>query len=164
MNVVRDSAIVRWRENNVRVLSRDLKGDPGSFFGGRSHSGRTSRSRAPAVAGAVSELDLARANLKASRANYEQVVGRKPGRLVGASARHFGFCPRTCRLRGRVPSGKNPDVVGALYNEQAARYDVNEIAVSCFRRSIWMRAIQIAMPVAVIPARSRPKPVRSYVR
>ncbi|MGI9411665.1 MAG: TolC family outer membrane protein [Hyphomicrobiaceae bacterium] len=126
MNVVRDSAIVRLRENNVRVLSRDLKATQDRFSVGEVTRTDVAQSRARR-AGAVSELDLARANLKASRANYEQVVGRKPGRLVGASP-PFRLLPKNLSVARTRAERENPDVVGALYNEQAARYDVNEIA------------------------------------
>ncbi len=126
MNVVRDAAIVRLRENNVRVLSRDLKATQDRFSVGEVTRTDVAQSRARR-AGAVSELDLARANLKASRANYEQVIGRKPGRLRGASP-PYRLLPKSLSVARTRAERENPDVVSALYNEQAARYDVSEIA------------------------------------
>src|SRR5690606_15065859 len=81
MDVVRDQAIVRLRENNVNVLTRELKATEDRFSVGEVT--RTDVAQAQARrAGAVSDLDLARANLKTSRATYERVVGHAPGNLV----------------------------------------------------------------------------------
>ncbi len=126
MNVVRDTAIVRLRENNVRVLSRDLKATQDRFSVGEVTRTDVAQSRARR-AQAVSDLDLARANLKASRANYEQVIGHAPQRLRGASP-PYRLLPRTLAEARRRAEQENPSVVAALYNEQAARYNVDQIA------------------------------------
>ncbi len=72
MDVLRDQAIVRLRENNVNVLSRELKATEDRFAVGEVT--RTDVAQAQARrAGAVSALDLARANLKTSRAVFERI-------------------------------------------------------------------------------------------
>ncbi len=126
MNVVRDTAIVRLRENNVRVLSRDLKATQDRFSVGEVTRTDVAQSRARR-AQAVSDLDLARANLKSSRANYQQVVGHMPGRLREPKP-PFGMLPRALSEARRRAEQESPSVVAALYNEQAARYSVDEIA------------------------------------
>ncbi|MGI9522626.1 MAG: TolC family outer membrane protein, partial [Hyphomicrobiaceae bacterium] len=125
MNVVRDGAIVRLRENNVRVLSRNLKATQDRFAVGEVTRTDVAQSTARR-AGAVSDLDLARANLKTSRANFEQVIGRKPGRLVEPKP-PYDEMPKSLPLVQQRAETEFPDVVAALYNEQAARYDVDQI-------------------------------------
>ena len=69
MDVVRDQAILRLRENNVNVLSRELQATRDRFAVGEVT--RTDVAQAEARrAGSISALDLARSNLKLSRAAY----------------------------------------------------------------------------------------------
>ncbi|MGI9426582.1 MAG: TolC family outer membrane protein [Hyphomicrobiaceae bacterium] len=126
MNVVRDTAIVRLRENNVRVLSRNLKATQDRFSVGEVTRTDVAQSRARR-AGSVSDLDLARANLKTSRANYERIIGHVPGRLVSAQEPARAL-PKSLVATRRRAERENPSVVAALYLEQAARYNVDEIA------------------------------------
>lgn len=125
MNVVRDTAIVRLQDNNVRVLARDLKATQDRFSVGEVTRTDVAQSRAR-LSGAVSELSLARANLQGSRANYEQIVGRKAGRLVEPSPPNR-LLPKNLSIARQRAERENPTVVAALYNEQAARFNVSEI-------------------------------------
>ena len=80
-DVVRDQAIVRLRENNVTVLTRDLKATQDRFNVGEVTRTDVAQAQARRAA-AVAALDLARANLKTSRATFERVVGHPPSNLV----------------------------------------------------------------------------------
>jgi outer membrane protein len=125
MDVVRDQAIVRLRENNVNVLSRELKATEDRFAVGEVT--RTDVAQAQARrAGAVSALDLARANLKTSRALYERVIGHAPENLV-EPAGYERYLPNSLQEATAVGTHENPAVVGALYLEQAARFGVDRI-------------------------------------
>ncbi|WP_428296435.1 TolC family outer membrane protein [Hyphomicrobium sp.] len=125
MDVVRDQAIVRLRENNVNVLSRELKATEDRFAVGEVT--RTDVAQAQARrAGAVSALDLAKANLKTSRATYERVVGHAPGNLV-EPAGYERYLPRTLDEAKNIGTNENPAVVNALYTEQGAKYAVDRI-------------------------------------
>ena len=126
MNVVRDTAIVKLRENNVKVLSRDLKATKDRFSVGEVTRTDVAQSRARR-AQSVSDLDLARANLKSSRANYQQVVGHVPRRLREAGP-PYRLLPKSLNIARKRAEREHPSVVAALYNEQAARYDVDEVA------------------------------------
>ncbi len=125
MDVVRDQAILRLRENNVNVLSRELQATRDRFAVGEVT--RTDVAQAEARrAGSISALDLARSNLKISRAAYERIVGHPPGRLVeprGAYAK----LPRTQDEAVGIAIKEAPAVVAALYREQAARFTVDRI-------------------------------------
>ncbi len=125
MDVVRDQAILRLRENNVNVLSRELQATRDRFAVGEVT--RTDVAQAEARrAGSISALDLARSNLKISRAAFERIVGHPPGRLVepqGAYAR----LPKTQDEAIGIAIKEAPSVVAALYREQAARFTVERI-------------------------------------
>ncbi|MFM9940734.1 MAG: TolC family outer membrane protein [Hyphomicrobiaceae bacterium] len=125
MDVVRDLEIVKLRENNVTVLSRELKATQDRFSVGEVT--RTDVAQAEARrAGAVSQLDLARANLKASRATYERVVGHPPSNLQ-AQRPHVKLVPKSVREAVDISARESPAVVSALYREQAARHNVDKV-------------------------------------
>lgn len=125
MDVVRDQAIVRLRENNVNVLTRELRATEDRFSVGEVT--RTDVAQAQARrAGAVSALDLARANLKTSRAIYERVIGHAPSNLAEPSG-YQGYLPASLQEAIDIGTQENPVVVGALYLEQAARFGVDRI-------------------------------------
>lgn len=125
MDVVRDQAILRLRENNVNVLSRELQATRDRFAVGEVT--RTDVAQAEARrAGSISALDLARSNLKISRATFERVIGHAPGRIVEPKGPYAGL-PRTQDEAVAVAIREAPSVVGALYREQAARFTVEKI-------------------------------------
>jgi outer membrane protein len=124
VDVVRDQAIVRLRENNVSVLSRELKATQDRFSVGEVT--RTDVAQAEARrAAAVSQLDLARANLKTSRATFERVVGHPPSSLMEQRP-HEKLLPRTVTEAIALSMRESPLVVAALYREQAARHAVDQ--------------------------------------
>ncbi len=123
-DVVRDQAILLLRENNVTVLTRDLKATQDRFQVGEVT--RTDVAQAQARrAGAVAALDLARANLKSSRASFERVVGHPPSNLV--EPKTAPGIPKTLGNSTEVASRESPGVVAALYREQAARFNIDLI-------------------------------------
>lgn len=126
MNVVRDTAIVKLRENNVRVLSRELSATQDRFEVGEVTRTDVAQSRARS-AQAVSDLELARANLKSSRANYEQVIGNPPTRLSEPKP-PYNILPKSLVETQRRAERESPGVLKALYEEQAALHNVNEEA------------------------------------
>jgi outer membrane protein len=125
MDVVRDQAIVRLRENNVNVLTRELKATQDRFSVGEVTRTDVAQAQARRAA-SVSALDLARANLKTSRANYERVIGHAPNRLAHPRSpdRHL---PKTLQEAVAVSAREAPGVIGALYTEEAARHTVDRI-------------------------------------
>lgn len=125
MDVLRDQAIVRLRENNVNVLAKELKATEDRFAVGEVT--RTDVAQAQARRSAsVSALDAARANLKTSRASYERVVGTEPGPLV--EPRNFErLLPSNLQQAVSVGTQEAPSVAAALYREQSARYAVDRI-------------------------------------
>lgn len=125
MDVVRDQAIVRLRENNVTVLSRELKATEERFAVGEVTRTDVAQAQARRAA-AVSALDLARANLKTSRASYERVIGHAAANLAEQRPRE-SLLPKSQDDAVAVGSHENPDIIAALYREQLARHTVDRI-------------------------------------
>ena len=125
MDVVRDQAIVRLRENNVTVLTRDLRATQDRFNVGEVT--RTDVAQAEARrAGSVSALDLARANLRTSRAAFERVVGNPPSNLTEPGVPNK-VLPRSVEEASGISAKESPNVIASLYREQAARHTVDRI-------------------------------------
>ena len=121
-DVVRDTAIVRLRENNVTVLTRDLRATQDRFNVGEVTRTDVAQAQARRAA-AVAALDLARANLKTSRATFERVVGHPPSHLVEAQA--SAMVARSLPENVEISLRESPSVVSALYREQAARFAID---------------------------------------
>ena len=125
MDVVRDQELVRLNENNVNVLSRELKAAQDRFAVGEVT--RTDVAQAEARrADSVSRLDEARANLRTSRGAYQLVIGHPPSGLAWPGAPET-FLPRSLNDAVGVSNNEDPLVVAALFREQAAKYTVEQI-------------------------------------
>ena len=99
MDVVRDQAIVRLRENNVTVLTRELQGDAGPLQGRRGDAhrrgagaGAPRRRRGGARSGARQPEDQPR-HLRAG--------GRPSAEQPGGAAGRAGWCRRRCTRASR---------------------------------------------------------------
>ncbi len=125
MDVVRDQAILRLRENNVLVLTRELRATQDRFSVGEVT--RTDVAQAEARrASSVSALDLARSNLQTSRATFERVVGHPPSNLQEARQPTQSL-PKSLEEAISISARENPAVAGSLYREQAARHNVDKV-------------------------------------
>lgn len=123
VDVVRDQNIVKLRENNVDVLTRELKATQDRFSVGEVT--RTDVAQAEARrAAAISALDLARANLQTSRANFERTIGYPASKLTEQRP-PVNLLPKSQSEAIEITLRENPTIVGALYIEQAARYTVD---------------------------------------
>ncbi|MGH6866081.1 MAG: TolC family outer membrane protein [Methyloceanibacter sp.] len=125
VNVVRDTAVVKLRENDVSVLSEQLKATKDRFDVGEVT--RTDVAQAEARrAEALATLAVAQANLKTSRAAYEQVIGHPPGDLVTPpSIRHL--LPAALDESMTLGDGENPVILAAVYDEESSLYAVEQI-------------------------------------
>jgi outer membrane protein len=125
VNVVRDQAIVRLRENDVTVLTEQLKATKDRFEVGEVT--RTDVAQAEARRSeALATLAAAQANLKTSRAAYEQIIGHPPENLVTpASIRHL--LPSSINEAMTLGDGENPIILAAVYSEESSLYAVQQI-------------------------------------
>ncbi len=124
-DVVRDSAIARLRENHVKVLSQELTATEARRAVREVTRTDLAQSQARR-ARAVSALDVARANLKSSRATFERVVGRQPSSLTPPVPPQK-LLPRTLEASISIGEKENPNVAAAMYREQAARFTIEKI-------------------------------------
>jgi outer membrane protein len=123
MEVVRAQAEVRLNEGQVEVLSRDLRATQDRFAVGEVT--RTDVAQAQARrALAVSQLDAARGDLRTRRATYERIVGQPPSNLVEPSVPEQ-FLPKSVEEALAVSAREEPNLVAAIYAEQAARHRVD---------------------------------------
>lgn len=125
MDVVRDQAIVRLNESNLKVLSEELKASQDRFAVGEVTRTDVAQSEARR-ADAVAQVDQARANLQSSRAAFERTVGQPANALVEPSLK-LSLLPKSQQEAVSIATEENPNVVAALYNEQAARFNVDRI-------------------------------------
>jgi outer membrane protein len=125
MDVVRDQAILELRENNVKVLSEQLRATEDRFQVGEVTRTDVAQARAR-LSSARSELSAARANLQVSRANYQRLIGNPPsnlraptlpGKLIPAS------------LEEAIVTGErlNPTILASIFRERAALHEIKQI-------------------------------------
>ncbi|MGO4682172.1 TolC family outer membrane protein [Hyphomicrobium sp. 2TAF46] len=124
-DVTRDQAIVRLNENNLKFLDAELKAQRDRFAVGEVTKTDVAQSEARRALG-QSNLDQARANLKSSRAIFEQVIGHPPNNLIEANP-NTKLVPRSLEDAIAIGTKENPLVVNALYTEQAARFTVDQV-------------------------------------
>ncbi|WP_271845595.1 TolC family outer membrane protein [Cognatishimia sp. SS12] len=127
MSVRRDSQIVALRQNNLRLITRELRAARDRFEVGEVT--RTDVALAEArLAGARAELAVAQGNLMASREFYAAVVGRQPGTL-SAPAR-LPSTARTLDQAKAVAVRSHPDMRAAQYQVAAAEFGVRQASAA----------------------------------
>ena len=122
LDVVRDQATLELAVNNEQVLRRQLEATNDQFRVGAVT--RTDVAQAEArLAGATASRQQAEGNLQVSRANYERAVGHPPEKLDQPSLRPT--LPTTRDQAIAMAGAKNPNVIAAIFTEDAARDTVN---------------------------------------
>ena len=125
VDVVRDQAVVRLRQSNVEVLTEQLRQTKDRFNVGEVT--RTDVAQAEARrSDAITQLYAAQANLKTSRATYEQVIGHPPSNLVHPPS-IVHLLPSQLEDAMTLGDGQNPFILNAVYQEEASLYNVNQI-------------------------------------
>lgn len=125
VDVLRDQAIVRLRQNNVKVLSEQLQATRDRFEVGEVTKTDVAQARARRSR-AISDLNLAQANLKSSRAAYERVIGHPPSMLQAPpSVDHL--LPATLEEALRIGEMENPTILAALFQEKSAQFTIKQI-------------------------------------
>lgn len=122
MNVVREVAVLRLRQNNLSVLTRQLKATQDRFSVGEVTTTDVAQARARRSA-AVSAVNLARANFKTAQAEYQRIIGHPPGRL-GRPGSIRKYLPKTQSSAIGYGLEDHPAIESALYLEKAARHNV----------------------------------------
>jgi len=123
-DVLRDTAVVELRTNNVQVLTRQLEATQDRFRVGEIT--RTDVAQAEArLAASVSARILAKGNLQRSRAAYVNSVGKQPENL--ATPDPVGVLPGSVDAAVISASEKNPNLVAAGYAADAAQENIKSV-------------------------------------
>jgi outer membrane protein len=122
MNVLRDTAILDLRKNNIIVLEEQLRQTRDRFEVGEVT--RTDVAQAQAsLASARSDYFTAQANLENSRASYRQVIGIDPSRLEAARPIEQ-LLPHALPSAIEVAFSEHPAIQAALHNVDVAELQV----------------------------------------
>ncbi|MGI8569088.1 MAG: TolC family outer membrane protein [Methylocella sp.] len=118
MNVLRDTAILDLRKNNIIVLQEQLRQTVDRFTVGEVT--RTDVAQAESsLASARSDYFTAQANLQTSIADYRQVIGVEPTRLEPARAID-SLLPHMLGVAVQLALAEHPEVQAALHAVDAA--------------------------------------------
>lgn len=125
MAVLRDTAVLNLRRNNVEVLEEQLRQVRDRFNVGEVT--RTDVAQAEArLAGARSQASAAEATLKASLARYRQTVGGEPRQLAPARPVER-FLPPNLDQAVRVGLTEHPAINAGLHNVDLAEFNVKVV-------------------------------------
>lgn len=125
MDVLRDTASLNLRNNNVEVLDEQLRQTRDRFNVGEVT--RTDVAQAEArLEGARSQAIAAQATLKASIARFRQVIGVEPRQL--APGRPIDrLLPRSLEVAVNAALDIHPSITSALHNVDFAEYNVKVV-------------------------------------
>ncbi|WP_248304700.1 TolC family outer membrane protein [Breoghania sp. L-A4] len=125
MDVIRDTAIVSLRRSDIKFLDEQVRAARDRFQVGEGT--RTDTAQADArLAAAQSSLNLALANLNASRAVFRQVIGVDANSLVpNTDIRRL--VPRSMESAIASGTANHPAILAAQFNTDAAAFNVKSI-------------------------------------
>jgi outer membrane protein len=125
MNVVRDSAIVKLRENAVKVLAEQLRATEDRFKVGEVT--RTDVAQAQSgLAASQADLSIAQGTLYGDQALFGQYIGHPPGALrdPGPPNKHL---PKSLQAAIDTGQAENPGILGAIFRERAQQHQVKAV-------------------------------------
>lgn len=125
VDVMRDQAIVRLREGNVRVLSEQLKATNDRFEVGEVTKTDVAQAKARR-SGSISQLSLAQSNLKTSHASYQRIIGHPASHLIEPSPID-SLLPHALPTALGMAEAENPTLQAAIHSEDASRYVIKQI-------------------------------------
>jgi outer membrane protein len=126
MNVVRDEAIYTLRQNNVAVLSEQLRQTRDRFTVGEITRTDVAQSESR-LARARSDSALAQSNLKSSQARFKQVIGIEAKKLAQAQPVAAGKLPRSQGDALNIAMRDHPAIVAALHGVDAQSLQVKVV-------------------------------------
>ena len=118
MNVVRDTAIFKLRENNVGVLSEQVRQTQDRFNVGEVTRTDVAQAQS-ALAGAKSDLALAQSNLRASVATFKQRIGIEPTKLTSVQPYSPKLLPKTQGDAVKRALNDHPAIAAAMHGVDA---------------------------------------------
>src|SRR3984893_7409437 len=122
MDVLRDTAILDLRKNNIIVLEEQLRQTRDRFIVGEVTRTDVAQA-ASSLATGRSDYFTAQANLQTSIANYRQVIGVQPSRLEPARAIE-SLLPRSLGSAVELALAEHPGIQAALHAMDVAALQV----------------------------------------
>ncbi len=123
MDVLRESAASRLRQNNVQVLTEQLRQTRERFEYGQITPTDVAQAEARLAAGRADEA-AARAMLEARLGQYRQIIGDEPKRLAPAQPLDR-LLPHTREEAETLALAENPVVVAALHDADSADLNIH---------------------------------------
>ena len=124
MNVVRDQAIVNLRQNNVKVLSEQLRATQDRFKVGEVT--RTDVAQAESgLAQSQADLSIAQGTLYGDQALFAQFIGHPAGTLRDPGP-PTKLLPKTLQAAIDISEAENPGILAAIFRERAQEHQVKE--------------------------------------
>jgi TolC family type I secretion outer membrane protein len=142
MNVLRDRQIVAYRSRNVAALREQLRGADERFKVGEVTKTDVAQANARLNL-AQADLAQARASLAASTANYQRLVGHKPGKLTYPKLPKL---PKTLDVALDVAKKTNPNILAASFIADASRHAV-EVAKGDLLPTVSLEAEAVAQAI-----------------
>ena len=125
MNVVRDAAIVRLRQNNVKVLAEQLRATEDRFKVGEVT--RTDVAQAQSgLAGSQADLSIAQGTLYGDQALFAQFIGHPAANLRDPGP-PTKLLPKNLQGAIDVAQAENPGILGAIFRERAQQHQVKAV-------------------------------------
>ncbi|MGI9373514.1 MAG: TolC family outer membrane protein [Hyphomicrobiales bacterium] len=125
VDVIRDRSIVVLRLKNVEALREQLRASQARFDVGEITRTDVAQSKAR-LAEAESALTVARANVAASEAFYQRVIGKRPIKLRQPNG-PLAKLPRTLKSALSMAEQTNPTILAASFNEEASRFNIDVV-------------------------------------
>lgn len=125
LDVLRDSAIVNLYQDSLRLFSREARATQERFAVGDLTRTDVSQTKAR-VAQSEGALELAKATLRNSLAEYERLVGHVP-KTLSEPAGFEKDLPRSLQEAVDAAVTAHPTIIAAAYEEKAAQHEVNRI-------------------------------------
>lgn len=125
MNVVRDAAIVKLRQNNVKVLAEQLRATEDRFKVGEVT--RTDVAQAQAgLAQSQADLSIAQGTLYGDQALFAQFIGHPPANLRDPGP-PTKLLPKTLQAAIDIAEAESPGVLGGIFRERAQEHQVKAV-------------------------------------
>jgi len=125
MNVLRDTALLNLRRNNIEVLSTQLKQVSDRFRVGEVTRTDVAQSESR-LARARSDAYAAEANLKTSMATYQQIIGAAPTKLAAARPVE-NLLPKSREAALAMSQREHPAIIAALHGVDQQQLQVKSV-------------------------------------
>nr|WP_321444617.1 TolC family outer membrane protein [uncultured Cohaesibacter sp.] len=122
MDILQNQAILELRKQNVAFLQEQARSARDRFAVGETISTDVSQAEAR-LSGAISQVRVAEANLATSRATYQMLVGKRPGKLSSGFAVDRLF-PKNLQTAIQQGMSSHPAVLASQYNVDVAQHAV----------------------------------------